>query len=88
VIGVVIVALLALANKRFGVVGGVTDFAFQQMGSGVAVAVLIDATRVRAVLLPAAMQLRGTRNWSLPSWLSRLPALEPADVSAAATKPC
>jgi RND superfamily putative drug exporter len=46
---------------------------FQQMGFGVAVALLLDATIVRLVLVPAAMELLGERNWYLPSWLSWLP---------------
>ena len=47
----------------------------QQMGFGLAVAVLIDATIVRSVLVPASMKLLGERNWYLPSWLSWLPDL-------------
>jgi anti-anti-sigma factor len=47
--------------------------AFQQMGFGVAVALLIDATIVRTVVIPAAMQLLGDRNWYLPKWLAWLP---------------
>ena len=47
--------------------------AFQQMGFGVAVALLIDATIVRSVLVPAAMKLLGKHNWYLPSWLAWLP---------------
>jgi RND superfamily putative drug exporter len=47
--------------------------AFQQMGFGVAVALLIDATIVRSFLVPAAMKLLGTYNWYLPSWLRWLP---------------
>jgi uncharacterized membrane protein YdfJ with MMPL/SSD domain len=47
--------------------------AFQQMGFGVAVALLIDATIVRSVLVPAAMKLLGDRNWYLPSWLTWIP---------------
>jgi uncharacterized membrane protein YdfJ with MMPL/SSD domain len=43
------------------------------MGVGLAVAVLIDATIVRAVLLPATMKLLGEWNWYLPSWLGWLP---------------
>jgi RND superfamily putative drug exporter len=46
---------------------------FQQMGFGVAAALLIDATVVRAVLVPAAMKLLGEHNWYLPAWLSWLP---------------
>ena len=46
---------------------------FQQMGFGVAVALLVDATIVRSVLVPASMKLLGDWNWYLPSWLSWLP---------------
>ena len=49
---------------------------FQQMGFGVAVALLIDATVIRSVLVPAAMELLGERNWYLPSWLEWLPHYE------------
>jgi RND superfamily putative drug exporter len=49
---------------------------FQQMGFGVAVALLIDATIVRSVLLPAAMKLLGDWNWYLPRWLEWLPDIE------------
>ena len=48
---------------------------FKEMGIGLAAAILIDATIVRAVLLPATMTLLGDRNWYLPSWLSWLPRL-------------
>lgn len=48
---------------------------FQQLGIGLGVAVLLDATVVRVVLVPAAMQLLGDRNWYLPSWLRWLPDL-------------
>jgi uncharacterized membrane protein YdfJ with MMPL/SSD domain len=46
---------------------------FQQMGFGLAVALLIDATIVRSVLVPASMQLLGGWNWFLPRWLSWIP---------------
>ena len=46
---------------------------FQQMGFGVAVALLIDATVIRSVLLPAAMRLLGRWNWYVPGWLEWLP---------------
>jgi RND superfamily putative drug exporter len=49
---------------------------FKQFGVGLAVAILIDATIVRAVLLPATMKLLGEWNWYLPSWLQWLPRLE------------
>ena len=45
----------------------------KQMGIGLAAAILIDATIVRAVLLPATMTLLGERNWYLPRWLAWLP---------------
>ena len=49
---------------------------FQQMGFGIAVALLIDATIIRSVLLPAAMRLLDGWNWYLPSWLEWLPRIE------------
>ena len=48
----------------------------KEMGIGLAAAVLIDATIVRAVLLPATMKLLGDANWYLPKWLNWLPRLE------------
>jgi RND superfamily putative drug exporter len=47
--------------------------AFQQMGFGVAISLLIDATIIRSVILPATMKLLGEWNWYLPSWLRWLP---------------
>jgi RND superfamily putative drug exporter len=49
---------------------------FQQMGFGIAVALLIDATIIRSVLLPAAMRLLGSWCWYLPRWLEWLPRVE------------
>jgi putative drug exporter of the RND superfamily len=49
---------------------------FQQMGFGVAVALLLDATIVRLVIIPAAMGLLGERNWYLPRWLNWLPKVQ------------
>jgi len=49
---------------------------FKQFGVGLATAILIDATIVRAVLLPASMKLLGEWNWYLPTWLQWLPAGE------------
>ena len=46
---------------------------FQQMGFGLAVAVLLDATLVRSVLVPSTMKLLGKYNWYLPKWLSWIP---------------
>jgi RND superfamily putative drug exporter len=49
---------------------------FKQMGIGLAVAVLIDATIIRAVLLPATMKLLGERNWYLPKFLRWIPRFD------------
>jgi putative drug exporter of the RND superfamily len=48
---------------------------FQQMGFGLGIAVLIDATIIRTILVPSAMALLGDRNWYMPSWLKWLPDL-------------
>jgi uncharacterized membrane protein YdfJ with MMPL/SSD domain len=62
----------------------------KEMGFGLAAAILIDATIVRAVLLPATMKLLGDANWYLPKWLTWLPRLEheraPVPVAVAAGK--
>jgi RND superfamily putative drug exporter len=55
---------------------------FQQMGFGVAVALLIDATVIRSVLLPSAMKLLGETNWYLPRWLEWIPRLDAEGSSA------
>ena len=47
----------------------------QQVGFGLAVAVFLDATLIRSVLVPASMEVLGKWNWYLPSWLSWLPDL-------------
>ncbi|MFN0093676.1 MAG: MMPL family transporter [Dehalococcoidia bacterium] len=49
---------------------------FEQMGFGLAVAVLLDATIVRSVLVPASMELLGAANWYLPAWLKWLPKVD------------
>jgi putative drug exporter of the RND superfamily len=59
---------------------------FQQMGFGVAVALLVDATIVRSVVIPAAMRLLGERNWYLPAWLDWLPRVEIEDPRSTARR--
>jgi len=59
----------------------------KEMGIGLAAAVLIDATIVRAVLLPASMKLLGDSNWYLPKWLQWLPRLEHESAPAATPVP-
>jgi len=58
----------------FSIFGTLSLLQFKQLGVGLAVAVLIDATLVRGVLLPAVMALLGNRTWWLPRWLRWLPA--------------
>src|SRR3954452_36345 len=59
----------------FGIFATLSAIEFKQMGVGLAAAILIDATLVRAVLLPAAMKLLGERNWYLPRRLDWLPKI-------------
>src|SRR5205085_1910850 len=63
--GVVTGAALVLVSV-FAIFGTLSMLFFKQFGVGLAAAVLIDATLVRAVLLPATMKLLGDRNWYLP----------------------
>jgi len=60
----------------FGVFSLMPIIDMKEMGIGLAAAILIDATIVRAVLLPATMKLLGKWNWYLPRWLEWLPKLE------------
>ncbi|MFJ9559124.1 MMPL family transporter [Streptomyces fuscichromogenes] len=59
----------------FAIFGTLSMQSMKQMGVGLAAAVLIDATIIRGVLLPAVMALLGERNWYLPDWLRWLPDL-------------
>jgi uncharacterized membrane protein YdfJ with MMPL/SSD domain len=61
----------------FAVFGTLSLQQFKQLSVGLAVAVLLDATVVRGVLLPSAMALLGDRNWYLPRWLAWLPPKPP-----------
>src|SRR6266542_2186750 len=60
----------------FSIFGTLSILTFKQFGVGLATAVLLDATIVRAVLLPATMKLLGDWNWYLPRWLEWLPRPE------------
>ena len=66
----------------FSVFATLTIVDLKEMGVGLAVAVLIDATIVRAILLPAAMKLLGDRNWYLPASLSWLPKVRHSEPKA------
>ena len=70
--GVVTSAALVMVCV-FAVFATLSMLFFKQFGVGLAAAVLIDATIVRAVLLPATMKLLGDANWYLPRWLEWLP---------------
>ena len=61
----------------FGLFATLSTIMMQQLGFGLAIAVLIDATIVRAVLVPSVMKLLGEWNWYLPAWLEWLPSLSP-----------
>jgi RND superfamily putative drug exporter len=73
--GVVSSAALVMVGV-FSIFATLPILDMKEMGIGLAAAVLIDATIVRAVLLPATMKLLGDWNWYLPAWLDWLPKLE------------
>ena len=60
----------------FGASAAGETIIYQQVGFGLAVAVFLDATLVRSVLVPASMEILGARNWYLPSFLRWLPELQ------------
>jgi RND superfamily putative drug exporter len=76
--GVVTSAAVVMVSV-FAVFATLSLLIFKQLGVGLAVAVLIDATLVRGVLLPATMKLLGDWNWYLPKWLEWLPHVGPGD---------
>jgi RND superfamily putative drug exporter len=65
-------AALIMVSVFFGFAAGRLSF-LQQFGFGLGVAVFLDATVVRCILVPSVMSLLGDRNWYLPSWLGWLP---------------
>jgi uncharacterized membrane protein YdfJ with MMPL/SSD domain len=73
--GVVTSAAIVMVGV-FSIFGALQAMIFKQFGVGLAAAILIDATLVRAVLLPATMSLLDRWNWYLPGWLEWLPRLE------------
>ena len=70
--GVVTSAAIVMVGV-FSIFATLSMLMFKQFGVGLATAILIDATIVRAVLLPASMKLLGEWNWYLPRWLEWLP---------------
>src|SRR5213075_1092222 len=71
----VVTSAAAVMVAVFAVFGTLSMPFFKQFGVGLAAAVLLDATIVRGVLLPATMKLLGESNWYLPRWLEWLPRL-------------
>jgi RND superfamily putative drug exporter len=71
--GALITGAAAIMVAVFGGFAAGPLVGLQQMGFGLAVAVALDATIVRSVLVPATMKLLGDLNWYLPSWLGWLP---------------
>jgi len=81
--GVVTSAALVMVAV-FGAFALASDQTMKQLGLGLGIAILIDATIVRAILLPASMKLLGAANWYLPKRLNWLPKLEHEAVPAPA----
>ncbi len=69
----VVTSAAAVMVAVFAIFATLSFLDFKQMGVGLAAAILIDATVIRGVLLPATMKLLGDRNWYLPRWLEWLP---------------
>ena len=72
--GVITAAALVMVCV-FSLFGTLSSLDLKQAGAGLAVAVLLDVTVIRGVLLPATMALLGERNWYLPRWLAWLPRM-------------
>jgi RND superfamily putative drug exporter len=69
----VVTSAAAVMVAVFGIFATLSFLEFKELGVGLALAILIDATIIRGVLLPATMKLLGERNWYLPRWLEWLP---------------
>jgi uncharacterized membrane protein YdfJ with MMPL/SSD domain len=78
----VVTSAAAVMIGVFAVFATLSLVFFKELGVGLGVAVLIDATVVRAVLLPASMTLLGDWNWYLPRWLEWIPHVGPVGAPA------
>ena len=84
----VVTSAAAVMVAVFGIFATLSFLDFKEMGVGLAIAIAIDATIIRGVLLPATMKLLGDRNWYLPRSLCWLPRVggrrepEPSEVRA------
>jgi uncharacterized membrane protein YdfJ with MMPL/SSD domain len=84
--GVVTSAALVMISV-FAIFATLSLLIFKELGVGLAVAVLIDATVIRGVLLPATMKLLGDWNWYLPRWLEWMPRVGPGRGSYPPARP-
>ena len=84
--GVVTSAAVVMVGV-FAIFATLSMLIFKQFGVGLATAILIDATIVRGVLLPASMKLLGDWNWYLPWWLEWLPRLDVSESERSAETP-
>ena len=82
-----ITSAAAIMVGVFGSFALASDIGMKQFGVGLGVAVLIDATLIRSVLLPASMKLLGDSNWYLPRWLEWLPRLGSDEGPSAEAQP-
>ena len=89
----VVTSAAAVMVAVFAIFATLQAMILKQFGVGLAAAVLIDATLIRAILLPASMKLLGDWNWYLPNWLEWLPrfdhggSIEPDEPAKPATAP-
>ncbi len=82
--GAIITGAVLIMVAVFGGFAAGDSTAMQQMGFGLAVAVFLDATIIRSILVPSSMRLLGNLNWYLPPWLQWLPEIEIEGHEAAA----
>ena len=71
----VVTSAAVIMVAMFAVFGTLSMQDFKQLGVGLAVAILLDATLIRVVLLPSVMALLGERNWYVPRWLAWMPRI-------------
>jgi len=83
----VVTSAAAVMVAVFAVFATLSTIDMKQVGVGLAVAILLDATLIRAVLLPATMKLLGDWNRYLPKWLERLPRLDHGEDGVAGRLP-
>jgi RND superfamily putative drug exporter len=73
----VVTSAAAVMIGVFSIFATLSTIEMKQLGIGLATAILLDATLIRAVVLPALMNVLGTRNWWTPTWLRRRDEVQP-----------